>query len=57
MVEDYKTVLMTDNKGRVTIPLEVRKQLNIEDKIIFRLIYKFAENEILLLPIGESDTK
>lgn len=48
---------MSDSKGRIMIPLAVRKEINIEDKIVFQMIYKRNENEILLLPIGRSNTK
>lgn len=57
-METYKTVLISDEKGRVTIPSKVREMLNAQNiKVVFNFVYDPYTNELVLYPIGASDTK
>lgn len=56
-MKDYTTVLLEDDKGRVTIPAMVRKMISEDDKTVYRLNYDSVENKITLQPIGKSELK
>lgn len=50
-MNDYKTVLIEDTKGRVTIPAQVRNLINESERTAYQLIYNSVSNEITLKPI------
>lgn len=53
MDQIYKTVLVSDNKGRITIPVKIREMLNGEKgNLIYNLEYDQLKNELVLVPIG-----
>lgn len=56
-MKDYTTVLLEDDKGRITIPAMVRKMISEDDKTVYRLNYDSVENKITLQPIGKSELK
>lgn len=51
MLEVYKTVLMLDDKGRVTIPVKVRDLLELKAKDALRLEFVAADGIIMIYPI------
>lgn len=58
LLEKYRTVLLADEKGRLTIPAKVREQLTSSSgKVVFNFMYDSVENKIELIPIGESELK
>lgn len=60
MIEPYTTILIADEKNRITIPVRVREKIdpdNFQSKLVFRLSYDVFTNEITLIPLGETTTK
>lgn len=50
---DYRTVLMADDKGRITIPVKVRELLENGKfgRLAFNFDYNYNLNEIKIIPL------
>jgi AbrB family looped-hinge helix DNA binding protein len=55
MVNEYKTVLMMDGKGRITIPAKVRDMMNFKEGETLALILQ--DGIIQVFPVDLSEIK
>jgi AbrB family looped-hinge helix DNA binding protein len=53
MVNEYKTVLIMDGKGRITIPSKVRDMMNVKEGEVFALILQDGIIQVFPVDLNE----